>query len=109
MPSAGAVVITVALGLGTVHAAFAGAPSAERQADLLNLVQQDCGSCHGLTMNGGLGPKLLPETLNGKNDEGLAAIVLDGVPETPMPPWRFELTPDEALWIVWRLKSGLLR
>ena len=31
-------------------------PSAARQDELLHLLRQDCGSCHGLTLRGGLGP-----------------------------------------------------
>ena len=39
------------------------APDATRQAELRYLLKQDCGSCHGMTMKGGLGPALLPQTL----------------------------------------------
>ena len=58
----------------------------------MTLLKHDCGSCHGLTMKGGLGPPLLPDTLAGKDEEALAAIILDGVPGKPMPPWRFEFS-----------------
>jgi cytochrome c55X len=75
-------------------------------AKLVALVRQDCGSCHGLTLGGGLGPALLPENLAGKSVEGLALIILDGVPGTPMPPWRGELSPDDARWIAQKLKEG---
>ena len=81
--------------------------TAGHRSDLMNLLKQDCGSCHGLTMKGGLGPPLLPENLNGKADEMLIRIILDGLPGTPMPPWRFHLEPDEAIWMVKRLKEGL--
>jgi cytochrome c55X len=87
--------------------AFAGPPASERQGDLLHLLKHDCGSCHGLTMKGGLGPPLLPETLDGKGDQGLVEIILDGVPGTPMPPWRDELSRDEAAWMVQNLRKGL--
>ena len=87
--------------------AAAAAPDADRQAELLHRLRHDCGSCHGMTMAGGLGPALLPAALEGRSDEELARIVLDGVPRTPMPPWRFEITEDEALWLVGRLKEGL--
>jgi cytochrome c55X len=86
--------------------ALAGPPPVERQAQLLHLLRHDCGSCHGLTMRGGLGPALSPWALAGKDDRILTEIVLNGVPGTPMPPWRFELTADEAAWMVDRLKSG---
>jgi cytochrome c55X len=61
-------------------------PSPARQAELMTLLRHDCGSCHGLTMKGGLGPPLLPDTLAGKDEQVLAGIILDGVPGKPMPP-----------------------
>jgi cytochrome c55X len=78
-----------------------------QEQSLMNLLRQDCGSCHGLTMKGGLGAPLLPETLAGKPDEALAEIILDGLPGTPMPAWRPLLTEAEAAWMVRRLKQGL--
>ena len=62
--------------------------SASRQQDLRNLLVQDCVSCHGLRMKGGLGPALLPATLHGKSAEYISAIILDGRPGTAMPAWR---------------------
>ena len=88
-------------------AGIAGNPTLQRQAELVYQVEQDCGSCHGLTMKGGLGPPLLPATLEERPDDALAEIILNGVPGTPMPPWNFEISQDEAAWIVRRLKEGL--
>jgi len=34
-----------------------------RQTELLYLLKHDCGSCHGMTRKGGLGPALLPANL----------------------------------------------
>lgn len=31
--------------------------------------------------------------------ETLAHIILDGIPDTAMPPWRALLTEEQALWI----------
>ncbi len=81
--------------------------SANRQSGLLYLLRQDCGSCHGMTLKGGLGPGLLPVNLKGKPNDTLVDIILDGVPQTPMPPWRPLLAPHEAAWIVTQLKKGL--
>jgi len=78
-----------------------------RRAELLNMVRQDCGSCHGLSMKGGLGPPLLPESLSGKDREGLAYTVLYGRPGTPMPPWKDFVSETEARWIVDQLLKGL--
>jgi cytochrome c55X len=94
-----------------VAAAFAGAalaaePPAPRRAQLVHMVREDCGSCHGMTLKGGLGPSLVPEALAGKPDASLEATILDGRPGTPMPPWRKFMTDDEARWIVESLKKG---
>ena len=77
--------------------------SASRQLDLQNLLIQDCGSCHGLTMRGGLGPALLPDNLSSKSPDYLTAIILNGRPGSAMPAWRPLLTPAEARWIADRL------
>lgn len=79
------------------------APDAAR---LANLVRQDCGSCHGLTLRGGLGKPLTSENLSAWNREQLVSIILDGVPGTPMPPWRPLLTEGDARWIADRLQQG---
>lgn len=77
-----------------------------RAAHLTALVREDCGSCHGMTLKGGLGVALLPRDLDGKDAESLAAIILDGVPGTPMPPWRGLLSEADARWIAENLKQG---
>lgn len=87
--------------------AFADDPSAMRQAELMHRLKHDCGSCHGMTMKGGLGPPLLPAALADKPNAALAEVIRDGLPGTPMPPWGFEITREEAIWIVRRLKEGL--
>jgi cytochrome c55X len=88
-------------------AAVASGIAPERQRELRNLVQQDCGSCHGLTMKGGLGKPLLPSSLAAFSNDALAEIILDGVKGTPMPPWRGLITEAEALWIARELKHGI--
>jgi cytochrome c55X len=82
-------------------------PTPERQAELRYMVRQDCGSCHGLRLKGGLGPAILPENLKGKSSEALARVILEGVPGTAMPPWRPILAEDEAAWIARSLQKGL--
>jgi cytochrome c55X len=69
------------------------------------MVLQDCGSCHGLTMKGGLGRPLTRDALAGAEPGVLAQIILDGIPGTAMPPWRPRLTEAEALWIADYLTS----
>jgi cytochrome c55X len=80
---------------------------ASRQDELVYLLKQDCGSCHGMTLKGGLGPSLLPDALAGKPTALLVATILDGRPGTAMPPWKAMLTADEATWLVNRLQQGV--
>ncbi len=86
--------------------ASAGTPDAARTRVLADLVRQDCGSCHGMTLKGGLGRALTPESLRESTTDGLARIILDGVPGTPMPPWSGLITEEEALWIAESLRKG---
>lgn len=76
----------------------------DRARALEHMVTHDCGSCHGLTLKGGLGRPLTTEALTHADAEGLALIILDGVPGTAMPPWRPLITEDEAMWIARYLK-----
>ena len=73
--------------------------TAPRAAELEHMLIQDCGSCHGLTMKGGLGSPLTPEALDGADVDTLAYIILEGVPGTAMPSWRPLLSDSEAQWI----------
>jgi cytochrome c55X len=104
-------VAAIAIGTLLTGAVFAapasdGAVSRARASELKNLVRQDCGSCHGLTLRGGLGPALTPEALAGKSPEALALTILHGRAGTPMPPWKPFLTEVEAQWIVQSLQQG---
>lgn len=75
------------------------ADEAKQNHDLANLVHQDCGSCHGLRLKGGLGPPLLPDAIPHYDVETLSEVILDGIPGTAMPPWRPLMTEAEARWI----------
>ncbi|MDW3225767.1 MAG: cytochrome c [Paracoccaceae bacterium] len=70
-----------------------------QQDRLAHLVEQDCGSCHGLKLTGGLGTAITAKALDGQTVEGLTSIILDGIPGTAMPPWRPLLSETEAHWI----------
>ena len=74
-----------------------------------SLLPEDCGSCHGMRLTGGLGPALTPERFRKWPEEQLAATILYGRPGTPMPPWRPFLTEPEALWLARTLKQGVDR
>ncbi len=80
--------------------------SSDREKELQNLLIQDCGSCHGLQMKGGLGPALLPERLRGKNADYLSTVILHGRTGTAMPAWRSLLSPEEARWMANKLLQG---
>lgn len=95
-------------GLGAAAGQVQAAPDldpADRQR-LIHLVRQDCGSCHGLRLSGGLGPALTPQALAGKPPAYLEQAILRGLPGTAMPGWRGVLAPDEAIWIAARLLQG---
>lgn len=77
----------------------AGAIPDQRAAELEHLVRQDCGSCHGLRLTGGLGRAITPEDLAGRSVEDLTPVILDGLPGTAMPGWRPLLSEDDARWI----------
>jgi cytochrome c55X len=82
------------------------APDLSRRDALVRMVRQDCGSCHGMRLTGGLGPPLTPAALAGKPLSSMAATIHAGRPGTPMPGWRAMLSADEAAWIAERLADG---
>ncbi len=81
-------------------------PGSERRQELRELLIQDCGSCHGLTLRGGLGSDLSPASMRGKSVEYLSGVILDGRPGTAMPAWRPLLSDAEARWLAEILISG---
>jgi cytochrome c55X len=97
--------LSLSAGLAGVAVAVIDIP-APREAELRNLVEQDCSSCHGITLRGGLGKPLLPAQFEGVPEAAIASVILDGVAGTPMPPWRGLISEPEALWIARQLKEG---
>lgn len=95
----------VALALA-VPAAASEDVSPERRAELREFLEQDCGSCHGLTRQGGLGTPLTPEAIAGRSDADLALTIRDGVSGTPMPPWAPLLSDAEIDALVEMLRQG---
>ena len=95
-----------ALAVSTAQSAEPPQPDPTRQKALVHLVRQDCGSCHGMRLAGGLGPALTPARLADWPDDALVATILHGRPGTAMPGWQRFVTEDEASWIVARLKQG---
>ena len=88
-----------ALMLAFALPAQAGEVAPARAEELRHLVRQDCGSCHGLRLTGGLGSPITAQALAGRDPNELAMLILDGLPGSAMPGWRPLLTADEARWI----------
>jgi cytochrome c55X len=82
------------------------APPVSRQRELVQLLRQDCGSCHGMRLTGGLGPPLTPGALRDKPADSLTATIIAGRAGTAMPPWRPFMSEAEAAWLVGRLREG---
>ena len=96
----------VLLPLALLPALAAAQPDAQRSRELVRMVRQDCGSCHGMALTGGLGPALTRAALADKPLDSLEAVIEHGRPGTPMPPWRTMLKPGESRWIAERLVAG---
>lgn len=92
--------------LAICGAVVAAEPPAARQHELVRMVRQDCGSCHGMHLTGGLGLPLTVAALKDKPFDGLVATVMYGRPGTAMPPWKSIVTETEAEWIVRQLMAG---
>lgn len=81
----------------------------ERIRQLNQMLIHDCGSCHGLTLNGGLGPALTPAAMQGKPTETIRQTIVNGRKGTPMPPFGSMLTGQEIDWLVDAIKDGITR
>jgi len=90
----------------SAHPADGEAPAPDRQRDLVRLVRHDCGSCHGMTLAGGLGPALTAQALAERPHAYLQQVILGGRPGTAMPPWRGLLSEQDADWIARELLKG---
>jgi len=91
-----------------IFSAHAGASlSSARQAELHELLIDDCGSCHGSRLLGGLGPALTQQHVNQFSRQFLIDSVFNGRPGTAMPPWNTMLSYEEVSWIVDQLRKGV--
>jgi cytochrome c55X len=103
-------VAAVVLGLSMMSAPVAAQSSdtlsSVRTQTLVRMVRQDCGSCHGMLLTGGLGPALTPQALREMPVESVAATIYHGRPGTPMPPWKAMINEAEARWMAERLLAG---
>lgn len=100
--------LLLGLAMGAPGQCLADDITASRRAELVRLVRQDCGSCHGLRLTGGLGSPLTARALvaRGLSEETLEATILHGRPGTAMPAWKSLLSEAEARWIAEQLLHG---
>lgn len=87
--------------------ALADTPDVTRQEKLLHLLKQDCGSCHGMTLQGGLGPDLLAQRMAQLPKDYLVTVIAKGRPGTPMPPWENLLSEGDIAWLAEQLQKGV--
>lgn len=106
MPSALILLAAALLLVASAQSVYSESVSLERAAELERLIRHDCGSCHGMTFKGGLGPDLRAGRFDGVPTTAIAAVILDGRPGTAMPPWRPLLSETEAHWIAAYLAKG---
>lgn len=99
-----AVAMTVCIAGAVAHANEELPPT--RATALTHLVRQDCGSCHGMTLKGGLGPALTPTALTGRSPADLAWVIARGRGERAMPGWAPLLPAHEIDWIAEGLLDG---
>ena len=96
---------TLVGGLLIAGAAMAGGDEIN-PGELVRLVRQDCGSCHGMSLQGGLGTPLTRAALRERPVESMAATILHGRPGTAMPAWKTLLSEAQANWIAEQLVQG---
>ncbi len=81
--------------------------SMQRHEEIIHILRQDCGACHGMTLQGGLGPSLLPDALSRLTHEQIVETISNGRPGTPMPPWKPFFSKQEIGWLATQLKQGV--
>jgi len=106
LASAGQLALSAGLlwmGLDLAHAQSAPAPTTTATVDAAALFQQHCASCHGTQRTGGMGPALLPESLERLRRPEALKVIGEGRPATQMPGFAATLSSTEiaalAGWI----------
>ena len=89
-----------------LYSSSSSALSSEEQQSLVYLLKQDCGSCHGLTLQGGLGPALLKKNLKDKPQAYIENVIAYGRSGTPMPPWKNILDKQQIRFLASYLLSN---
>ena len=84
-------------------ALLASGARAQSAIDAAALYQQQCAACHGAQRTGGMGPALLPESLERLRRADAHKTIANGRPATQMPAFADKLTADEitalAAWV----------
>ncbi|WP_444995264.1 c-type cytochrome [Aliikangiella sp. IMCC44359] len=105
LPILSALIYIVLTGIVVLFSNNATALTDENKQSLIYLLKQDCGSCHGLTLKGGLGPALLKQHLQNKSKAYLEAVIKYGRTGTAMPPWKDILKDEEISFLAEYLLS----
>ena len=94
------------MGQGLARADGAAAP----HIDAARLYQQHCAACHGSTRTGGMGPALLPESLERLRKKDALDVVQHGRAATQMAGFAQQLLPEEINAVVdWIYQPVVLR
>ncbi|MCP3667148.1 MAG: cytochrome c [Gammaproteobacteria bacterium] len=100
-------ILPILLFMLTANVAAVAEINEQRKDEILHLLKHDCGSCHGMLLEGGLGPALKPERFEKWSVDQLATTIIHGRPGTPMPPWRPFFSDEEVRWLATQLKQGV--
>ena len=73
---------------------------------LVRMVRQDCGSCHGMKLTGGLGPPLTPAALFNMSLDSLVATIYHGRAGIFMFGWKAMISEADVRWIAEQLLNG---
>jgi glucose/arabinose dehydrogenase len=81
-----------------------------RQGAIADVYLQNCASCHGDRMQGGLAPTMQDEEwLTGGDDASLARAIREGIPERAMPAWGDHFTEEEIRAMVIYIREQRLK
>ncbi len=74
--------------------------------DAAAIYARNCATCHGARRYGGYAPPLIPEALGHKQDDALAAAILNGLTATQMPAFASQLGAADAKALVAFLRES---
>jgi glucose/arabinose dehydrogenase len=84
----------------------AGGRGGGRGNPMAALYTERCSGCHGTETAAGRAPNLFDDQWNrAKDDDGIARVIADGVPQTEMVPFKAQLTEQQIWQLVAYLKT----